>query len=354
MKKLPILLACSLVISSFTSANANELDLSTSTPASFPIPNFFRSIKTPFIQPPQPHTVMPEDSMMLGEPSLVLIKQGDSQKHIPYFYLLSLPITVPMDKKLDFLRFSGLLRMTTNFNHGLRDGVGSKALRQEKFKYKSDIAKDPNYSKYVNALHEEHRPAIVSMYPVHDYLTALFKHSTSLSASFSPQYMGASSGSITGTVSDESNYLADLPLVTGTWDNYTSQVNWEFTPQSKKLITQGIIPLFVLLRTDTNNFVLTVSPVMETRSGLIDRPFYGADRDADTQFVESPKEFLRYHGSELPDAAQKLIHQYVDDEMKTEYVVTITPSTSATETKPAQVSPPQSPTVPASVINPRD
>jgi len=354
MKKLSAILGLSLLISSPTCALASELDNSSSAPSSFEIPNFFRQIKTPFIQPPQPHAVMLEDSMVLGEPSLVLIKEGNRIKRIPDNYLLYLPITVPMDKKLDFLRFSGLIRMKETFAQNIRDGVGSKALRDEKFKYKSDIGKDLTYQKYVKALHDEPRPIIVSVYPVHDFLTALFKHSTSLSASISPQYMGASAGSLTGTVSDESNYLADLPLVTGAWDNYTSQVSWEFTPQSKKLITQGIIPLFALIRTNSNNFVLTVSPVMETRSGLIDRTFYGADRDVDTNFVQSSKDFLRYHGSELPDAAQKLIHQYVDDEMKTEYVVTITPSTSATETKPGQVAAPSPPSIPASVVNPRE
>jgi len=282
---------------------------------------FGRKVKGPFIQPPQPSTVMQDDNAILGQPSLIHVAH--------HAWLLVLPVTVPLDKQLEYLEFTSLIRI----------GDGSSAFRNPPlYHFSKATMSDQKYSDYVTALHGEPSPEILSAYPVHEFLSCLFTRTTELSATLSPQYMGISAGSITASLTDEQQYLAELPTVTGCWDNYTGQITWQFQPQKKQLITLGMIPMYVLIKSPSDDFSVTVSPYLRARYGTFttESTFYGCDRTVDSDAKMTLKEYQSLHNAEISDSAATFIAGLSNDAKKQDaasYSIVVTPTPpSATNT----------------------
>ena len=139
------------------------------------------------------------------------------------FYLLSLPFRLQSDASYWHVEHRAIIRFSSNF----------------------DWQKAKTYKEIVSS--QEVFPRIISIYPTRQTLSVVCDRENTITETFSPQWMSASSGSITATQKADDNWTMLLELVLGSFDNGTGQVQWEYISAKNQHIPTGIMTGYAVI-----------------------------------------------------------------------------------------------------------
>jgi hypothetical protein len=137
----------------------------------------------------------------------------------PAFYLLCIPMNVPVGLKFNRLHFTISISGTDPILEKTHSEEANNSLR------------------------------IASIYPTHQFLNAQFSHTGSISGTASPSYAGVSAGSLTLSSSDTTSYLLQIPRCIGAYANHSkvATAEWEFLSTKKQAIVVGRTNVYCLL-----------------------------------------------------------------------------------------------------------